>query len=221
MTTSEPIWKRLRETVAAVLEHLPGRSDRAPIDSIDRLTHFARTRAAYVGQHKLYGYVKTRMGHNYPKMFKDDTFIASLNFAKIRVVAACLSDMSCYVAALAARGDAWTDDERRDLARRCFQTGISALVGEEADPLLRAEWLKDFQGRLAQTDWQGEPTSFFTESPRALIRWAPIADELKRYDVEIVKNSIRFAWTEVRSDFSRRLDAAAIRTDHLERHDQA
>jgi hypothetical protein len=53
----------------------------------------------------------------------------------------------------------------------------------------------------------------FTRSPLALVRWAPIAPQLKRHDTEIVENSIKFTWLSVREDFRRRLDRDAIASD--------
>ena len=44
----------------------------------------------------------------------------------------------------------------------------------------------------------------------ALVEWAPIGDELKQYDAEIVRGSVRFRWQEVRRDLRRDLDAEAV-----------
>jgi len=41
----------------------------------------------------------------------------------------------------------------------------------------------------------------------------PIADQLKRYDEEIVGNSIKYAWRGIREQFRKRLDAPAVRAD--------
>ena len=57
------------------------RHDRAPIDTVERVCHFARTRAALIAQKKLYGYLKERMGLQYPKVFSDDAFVASARHA--------------------------------------------------------------------------------------------------------------------------------------------
>ena len=51
------------------------------------------------------------------------------------------------------------------------------------------------------------------ESPAALVRWAPIADKLKKFDSEIVENSVKFAWRDIREQFNKRLDAAAVAAD--------
>jgi hypothetical protein len=66
--------------------------------------------------------------------------------------------------------------------------------------------------RVARTDWLavGRDEAAFSESPAGLVRWAPVMDELKELDEEIVRNSIRFRWQEVRRDFARHLDAQAV-----------
>ena len=43
----------------------------------------------------------------------------------------------------------------------------------------------------------------FVSSGLALYKWAPIADELKELDKEIVLNSIKNKWNIVRSDFKK------------------
>jgi hypothetical protein len=50
----------------------------------------------------------------------------------------------------------------------------------------------------------------FSESPSALVRWAPIVEELKQFDEGIVRNSVRFRWQEIRRDLRRCLDARAV-----------
>ncbi|MEL0113257.1 MAG: hypothetical protein VW835_16125, partial [Rickettsiales bacterium] len=69
-----------------------------------------------------------------------------------------------------------------------------------------------FWGRLSEIEWeeQARDRAIFTESPRALYRWAPIADELKKQDADIIGNSISFTWSEIRQRYLRRLDADAV-----------
>jgi hypothetical protein len=66
--------------------------------------------------------------------------------------------------------------------------------------------------RLEGTDWSAvtDDEGPFCESPGALVEWAPIVDELKQYDAEIVKNSVRFRWQEIRRDLRRDLDVEAV-----------
>ena len=52
-----------------------------------------------------------------------------------------------------------------------------------------------------------------TRSPRALLRWAPIEDKLKKFDGEIVENSVKFSWRDIREQFQKRIDGAAVCAD--------
>ena len=190
------------------------RHDRAPIDTVERVCHFARTRAALIAQKKLYGYLKERMGLQYPKVFSDDAFVASLNIGKAHIYAACLADMTCYSVAAATTEPVFDKAARERFARDCFRMGIEENAGGASEED-RRNWLEAFDERLEKTVWQGpgEGGRHFIESAPALVRWAPIADELKRYDREIVENSIRYAWVEVRGDYLQRLDRAGVAAD--------
>jgi hypothetical protein len=42
------------------------------------------------------------------------------------------------------------------------------------------------------------------------VRWAPVKDELKLLDEEIVRNSVRFRWQAVRRDFAEQLRLAPL-----------
>lgn len=191
---------------------LSSRRDSAPIDSVAALKRFVATRAAFIAQKTLYGYVKTRMGIRYPAMFTDDVFVSSLNIAKMHVFAACLSDLIIYAVAHALDDEAISDESRVDVALACFNQGLIDNRDQIVAGFSAARAATEFVTRLEGTDWGfgARQRQNFRRSPLALVRWAPIAPELKRYDTEIVENSIRFAWREVRVELHKRLDAAAI-----------
>ena len=189
--------------------------DSGPIGSVAALEHFVSTRSAYVAQKTLYGYVKTRMGTRYVAMFEDKTMIASLNIAKMYVFAACLSDLSIYAVATAAFGHAVPNDSSQALARRCYMAGLrDNSAGAPADFAVQ-ECIDAFNRRLSETDWQrgARLPENFTQSPAALARWAPIADSLKKHDTEIIENSVKFTWRDIREQFNKRLDAASVVAD--------
>jgi hypothetical protein len=186
------------------------RADAAPIDTVERVEHFAATRAALIAQKKLYGYLKERMGVRYPTVFQDEIFAQSIDVAKLEVFAACLADLTCFCVAAATATPTFDNAGREAMARACFRHGV-AFNGETASEAQRERWIESFEARLGRTVWTGgEGGRHFTESPAALIRWAPIADELKRLDREIVENSLRYAWIEIRTDYMARIDPAAI-----------
>jgi hypothetical protein len=175
-----------------------------PVDSTASFQNFLVTRSAFVAQKKLYEYVKQRMGMAYPKAFQDDIFIESLNIAKWQVYAACMSDLAIWMAAI-VHANTGNDDEAASIARHTFSESIydrfdAAFVSQHAQ-----EMITRFDNRLALTDWNASTVSdnTFTLSPKELVRWAPIAPDLKKYDVEIVENSIRFAWVAIREEFKR------------------
>lgn len=187
------------------------RRETGPIATGDDLALFVSTRSAFVAQKKLYGYLKTRMGTRYPSMFEDDTFVASVNIAKVHVFAACLSDMSVHSAGRVLAGSDREFDPGR-LALYTFERGIADNEAAGHSEQEAAEWRREFAERLESTNWANVAAGAdcFTRSPKALVRWAPIADELKRYDREIVENSIRFAWGEFTRDLRKRLNAPPI-----------
>jgi hypothetical protein len=67
-----------------------------PIDSPEALAHFIETRASYMAQTSLYGYLRTRMGMRYPELFDDDVFVVGINLAKWQIWLDCLGDLSVY-----------------------------------------------------------------------------------------------------------------------------
>lgn len=184
----------------------------ARIASVADLGEFAATRAAFVSQKTLYGYVQTRMGMEYAKAFQEKAFAQSLNIAKMHVFAACLSDLVVYSVAVALAGNRFDDETRRAVARHCFRYAIDKNAEFAPGLHWATEAVEEFDARLDDTIWAVgalRPENF-TRSPRALVRWSPIAPELKRHDTAIVENSIKFAWLSVRDEFQRRLDRDAV-----------
>ncbi len=206
--TGARIW---RETKARFV----ARSQSEPISSVSRLFDFSSSRSAFVAQKKLYGYLKTRMGTRYPSMFEDDVLIRSVNIAKMHVFAACLSDMTVHAVAHAGADGRLDREEKRMMALACYRAGIEEQrdwwPAEEAP----ASWLEGFEKRIEDVNWENVAAGAdcFTESPGALYEWAPVAPHLKRLDEEIVRNSVRYAWIEIRQSFRKRLDADAVASD--------
>lgn len=214
--------RKARSLLPVFLGRLTIRRESGPLDSPESLRYFVSTRAAFLSQKTLYGYLKTRMGTRYPTMFEDDVFVASIDLAKLHVYAACLSDLSIYAATCALAGTEATVEDRWGLAMACFEQGLADNAEQAAQvaSFSAVEAKAAFERRLAFWDWAAGPrgADIFSESPAALVRWAPIAPELKQFDREIVENSIKFKWRDTRRDFERRLDAAAV-VAALRRHE--
>lgn len=201
------LWEALRDYFGSV-----GRRRDEPVNDRASLRRFLETRASYVAQTSLYGYLRTRAGMIYPQLFDDDAFVRSINIAKWHIWLACLSDLSVYAGGLLARhspaGTAEVGAVLEELVAAILDdTGIPADA--DAEFSVHAERVR---ARLAGCDWTAvtDDETPFSASPTALIRWAPIVDSLKELDEGIVRNSVRFRWQEIRRDLRRNLDAEAV-----------
>ncbi len=201
------IWAMIRSYVG-----LGGEARQFAIDSQPALSRFLNERASYVAQVSLYGYLRTRAGMRYPELFDDDAFVASINIAKWHLWLDCLSDLAVYA------GSHLVNGAPREAVRvaKLISGAVDAILEQTGSP---ADAGHDFprhaervRSRVARTDWlaMGPDDAAFTESPAGLVRWAPIVDELKALDEEIVRNSVRFRWQQVRRDFVECLDAEAV-----------
>ncbi len=186
-----------------------------PIQTPADLVTFVETRSKYVSQRTLFGYVKARAGTRYVSLFEDEVFAASVDAAKWEVYLACLSDLAVYAVAAVGRG-ARVDSEKLDeLALTAFRAGISV----EELPAQRSRGFagdeKAFASRVDAISWPDVPAdeTAFAGSLDALVHWAPVADELKQYDVEALRNSMRFQWKHVRDQLTPLLDAKAVVSD--------
>lgn len=189
-----------------------GRKRDQPIDTFEDLARFLDTRASFVAQTSLYGYLRTRAGARYPELFDDDQFVISINIAKWQMWLACLSDLSIYAGGLLA---ARAPEHASASGERLLETVNRILAGTgippDAGPAF-AEHAQRLRQRVAGCDWTSvsDDEAPFRESPAALVTWAPIVDELKQLDEEIVRNSVRFRWQQVRRDLRRLLDSGAL-----------
>ena len=207
--------QNFRQVWEEVFARFRTRGREGPIDTTAKMNQFVASRAAFVTQKKLYGYLKTRMGTRYVSVFRDETFIESVNIAKMQIFAAALSDLTIFCVSKATVGTSIDVSRRQALARECYVQGVDANASQIPDSASVDRWLADFDERLDGLHWENAGVSgdVFEKSPEALVRWAPIAPELKKYDAKIVRNSIRFAWNEVRIDFRSRVDADALHAE--------
>jgi hypothetical protein len=201
------IWRTLHDYLIAGVRRRP-----EPIVDRAGLRRFLETRASYIAQTSLYGYLRTRAGMRYPELFDDDVFVVSINAAKWHMWLACLSDLSVYAGGLLRQRAPGSPVD----VGRFMQDLVNAIledtgVPEDADKEF-AEHAQRVRARLSLCDWHGltDDEGPFTQSPAALVRYAPIVEALKQLDDEIVRNSVRFHWQEVRRDLRAQLDADAV-----------
>ncbi len=198
--------------LATIVERLGPRFERHKLDTPERLAAFLRTRSSYVAQTSLYGYLKTRMGTSFRIYFEDDTFSASIRMASVKLFLSCLADLTVFAAALCERERALPPGGAAVLAQRCFRQAAERSLADAGAGPVPAEALERFDLRVGATDWPAaaEGRQAFSGSEADLVRFAPVIDEYKELDREIVMNSIRFRWRDARDQLRRRIDAPAL-----------
>jgi hypothetical protein len=201
------------------LRGLAIRFDRSPIDTVEVLTEFVRTRASYVAQTSLYGYLKTRMGTRFPEYFEDDVYSSSIRFAAVNLFVSCLGDLAVYAVAVASRDQRLDAREAAALARHCFEHGMDRTLADLAPELVPADAVSAFGSRSAATNWANAAHGMaaFRGSEGDIIRFAPVIDEFKALDREIVSNSIRFRWLDIREQLRKRIDTERVCGEWLSR----
>jgi len=223
MNLSNTLLDRAAALARTIASNFAIRNDSFRLDSIDRLGNFVASRAAFVAQKKLYGYLKERIGTRWPSMFEDKVFRSSIAIASMQVFAASLSDLTIHAVAHALAGSGEPDEVKAELACKLYARGLQNNQIETGEEFDREQVVTEFNQRLEGTDWSFGALlpENFTRSPAALLRWAPIAHRHKKFDAEIVENSLKFAWVDIREQFARRLDADAIAREVSENKPQS
>ena len=182
------------------------------ISSPEALAQFINSRASHVTQTSLYGYLKTRAGTRFPELFENPDIMISINIAKWHIWLASVSDLSVFTGLFIYKSGLIKPVEIESLLsttldRILLETKIPAEAGEDIKTAI-----EKVQHRVSTCDWtqDREDDAIFSQSPEALYYWAPIADELKQRDEEIVRNSVRFRWIEVRRSARRLLDIESL-----------
>ena len=168
------------------------------INSKEDLRNFIQERSAHVTQTTLYGYIKTRIGSRYAMMFEDEIFLKSINLAKWNIYMAALTDCTFYVFS-------YLIDKKNLKQNDALEIFIQIIENEKNNGLedkLFENTKLEFNQKLKEVDWkiyhQNNP---FKNSGLSLLKWSPIADNLKVFDKEIVLNSIKLKWNLVENDF--------------------
>lgn len=214
MHPSPRVADRIRSILISLREYLGThrRGRQKTVSTVGELRFFVDSRASHVTQVALYGYLKTRAGTRFPELFESDSLLVSINQAKWQVWLACLSDIAVYAGGLvAARSDA-TQEEVRRLMEAAVESVFKVHgIPDDSGPDFQAG-IQRVRTRLALVDWAAveDGPGPFTESPEALVTWAPVVDEFKELDGDIVRNSVRYRWVEVRRALRGILNAEAV-----------
>ena len=161
------------------------------IKSKKDLQKFIQQRSAHVTQTTLYGYLKTRIGVKFTAMVEDDVFSKSINIAKWNIYMTAIADCTFYVFSYLIVEKNLKENNCKEIYLDIIENEIANGLTDEIYQRAKQEFLNRYDKINFNKYYIENP---FKESCLALYNWAPIADELKTLDKEIVLNSMRLKW---------------------------
>ena len=161
------------------------------IKSKKDLQKFIQQRSAHVTQTTLYGYLKTRIGVKFTAMVEDDVFSKSINIAKWNIYMTAIADCSLYVFSYLIVEKNLKENDCKEIYLDIIENEKENGLTDDIYQRAKQEFLNRYDKINFNKYYIENP---FKESCLALYNWAPIADELKTLDKEIVLNSMRLKW---------------------------
>ena len=185
------------------------------IDEVESLRSFVSSRSSYIAQVSLYGYLKARAGTQYLSLIKDPLFASSMKTARNQIFFACLMDLTLHVLKTIHARKKENFQNLDPFARQFFIQTLAKAPEEVFESLEREKVILEFEKHLSRHNWSGNDDSHesFSGSRSALLKWAPVVEEFKIQDEEIVLNSIYFKWLRVCQEFEKLTDFEMIRLE--------
>ena len=189
--------------ITKILEYL-GLRPKKPLTKRSELVEFIHRNASFVSQVTLLTYIKARAGTQYPKLFENPEYLKSIEIARSHLYASCVADLAFYVI---------NEHCLNDIQGETVQFILSNLVNEVFSFAKDDETIfKEFDEMKKQCEEQIKVLKsdaidhkLFKMSSDSFFRWAPMAEEFKTEDEEIMRNSIHFRWIEVRREVRERI----------------
>ena len=170
------------------------------IKNLDHLEEFIQTKSAWVTQVTLYNYLKTRMGTRYVLHFENDVFMGSVNLAKWNIYSVSLQDLTFFTFSyLNVNFNFQEISKAKEIFNKILDDEISNKMPLDIIETAR----KSFDERLEKINWNEYYQDLpFNPSALSLYKWAPIAEELKTLDRQIVLNSMILKWDIIKKEFA-------------------
>ena len=194
--------------IAKILEYL-GLRPKKPLAKQSELVEFIHRNASFVSQVTLLTYIKARAGTQYPKLFENTEYLKSIEIARSHLYASCVADLAFYVI---------NEHCLNDIKRKPTHFILSNLIDEvfsfaKCDENILKEFdemKKQCEEHLKGLEGNAINHKLFKISSDTFFRWAPMAEEFKKEDEEIMRNSIHFRWIEVRREVRDRIRPSLI-----------
>ena len=194
--------------ITKFLEYL-GLRPKKPLTKKSELVEFIHRNASFVSQVTLLTYIKARAGTQYPKLFENPEYLSSIEIARSHLYASCVADLTFYVI---------NEHCLNDIQSKTIQFILSDFINEVFSfakddgniPEEIDEMKKQCEEQLKVLKSSEIDHKLFKMSSDTFFRWAPMAEEFKVEDEEIMRNSIHFRWIEVRRELRERIKPSLI-----------
>ena len=124
-------------------------------------------------------------------MVEDEAFSKSINIAKWNIYMTALADCAFYVFSYLIVEKNLRENDCKEIYLEIIEKEKANGLTDEIYERAKKEFLVRYENIDFKKYYLDNP---FKESCFALYNWAPIADELKTLDKEIVLNSMRLKW---------------------------
>ena len=163
----------------------------------------------HVSEYLLITYIKARSGTQYPKLFENTEYLRSIDIARSKIYASSVADLIFYI----------IEEHFKDVIPMHEKNKSSRSLVEIIFKIAKREEIKLSKIFEAQEETFNQLKSLFSNfdshkkfkmSSDAFFRWAPMAEEFKKEDEEIMRNSIHFRLIEIRREIRTRIQAEKI-----------
>lgn len=189
-----------------------------PIRDLGSLKDSVRADGAFLAQGSSYAYLRARSGTHADRLFRDPGFAAALNLCKWETFAAATADMLVLAEAELRQHHRLPPSVLAELFAQLYEETLSL---EPVPEHRRAEgWEMDilqFAGRIEEASRLPRPPlrRIVRNTGERLMRHAPVTEEVRRVDRQMVFNNVEFRFIERLSALRRRLDRERVGR-HLE-----
>lgn len=193
------------------------------IGTISELSDFIDQNSAFVSQVTLYTYVKARAGTSFPKLFENADFLTSLTISRWHIFSASVCDLSLFAAAQFRLSDHADKTSCTAMAAELGSHILTKVEQGDVDPKIFTDMIKDLKARAKKADYDSHAKGdgFFSVSSDAFMKWAPMVDEFKELDEEIMRNSMHLRWIGIRRELASRLNSDKAYSNWIEYKNQA
>ena len=194
--------------IQQILEYF-GIRPKKPISQLGELVEFIHRNASFVSQVVLLTYIKARAGTQYPKLFENREYLKSIEMARSNIYAACVADLIFYVINEHCLTDIKTKKIHFIQPKLVDEVFKFAKYDEKVVEQFN-EMKRRCKEQINKLNIEKTDHKLFRMSSDTFFKWAPMAEEFKKDDEEIMRNSMLFRWIEVRRELRSRIEPSLI-----------